>query len=83
MGASEKVCPVCGVSYADFRTGLTFGEVQAEMFVGSDDPAEWVYKRRHSVLGRWRMIKLAMWETHLNECQTVCATEERIEVWDY
>ena len=61
-------CPNCGITYKKFRTGLSFVEVQEDMFVASTDSADWIYKRRHSVLGRWHMIKKIMWETHLAEC---------------
>lgn len=61
-------CPVCGLDYDDFHTGMTFAEVQAEMFVDSDDPADWVYKRRGSVLRRWRKIKEVMWDYHQRSC---------------
>ena len=65
----NDVCPYCGLAYADFRTGLTYQEVHAELWVASDDPSQWKYKRRHTVLGRWRMIKQTMWEEHLNYCE--------------
>lgn len=64
-------CPNCGITYDDFRTNLTFAEVKEDMFVSSDSPADWVYKRRHSVLGRWHAIKKTMWQNHLEECKEV------------
>lgn len=63
------VCPVCGITYEQFRTGLTFADVKADMFVGSEDPCDWVYKRRRCVLRRWKAIKLAMWKYHLDTCK--------------
>ncbi len=51
------------------RTGYTFAEVKDMLWVGSEDPADWRYKRRNTVLGHWRSLKLAMWEIHLGECE--------------
>lgn len=59
-------CEACGISYQDFRTGLTFAEVRNMMFVGSDDCGQWRHKRRHSVLGFWHELKLQAWLYHLN-----------------
>lgn len=61
-------CPRCGLSYADFRTGYTYADIFGMFWVGSDDPAEWVYKRRHTVLGKWHQIKLELWSEHLDTC---------------
>lgn len=63
------VCPVCGMDYDDFRTGMTFADVKAEMYVASDNPEDWVYKRRGCVLRRWRKIKRAMFDYHVEECK--------------
>ena len=65
----EEKCPVCGLAYVDFRTGMTFADVKAEMYVASEDSADWVYKRRRCVLRRWRKIKRAMFEYHIEECK--------------
>jgi hypothetical protein len=65
----EDVCPVCGITYKKFRTGMTFADVKAEMYVSSEDSKDWVYKRRRCVLRRWRKIKMALWEYHLKECE--------------
>lgn len=49
------------MTYDEFRTGLTFREVRSMMRVGGDDSSRWRQLRRHSVLGFWRELKLAMW----------------------
>jgi hypothetical protein len=67
----EKKCPTCGMDYKDFRTGLTFAEVKADMFVESEDSADWVYKRRRCVLRRWNKIKISMWKYHIEECKVI------------
>ena len=61
-------CP-CGASYRDLKTGLTFAEVKAMMRVHSEDPRDWRYKRRRSVLGYWHQIKREMWETLHRSCE--------------
>lgn len=63
--------PYCGLKYEDMRTGLTFADVRRMMWINSDDSADWVYKRRHGVLGFWHQIKLSMWRDHL----AICAAE--------
>lgn len=45
------------IDYDDFRTGLTFAEVRQMLWVHSDDPRDWRYKRRRTVLGLWHSIK--------------------------
>lgn len=62
-------CPWCGLRYDAFRTGLTFGEVRQLMWSPSRDPNDWVYRRRNGVLGKWREIKLEMWDEHLHWCE--------------
>ena len=55
----------CGLTYHDFRTGLTFAEVRAQMWRAAPP---WRYRRRHGVLGYWRQLKLAAWAIHVAEC---------------
>lgn len=62
-------CPWCGLAYRELRTGLTFKEVFAMLWSGSNDPADWRYKRRNTVLGKWHQIKREMWEEHLYVCE--------------
>jgi hypothetical protein len=63
------MCKRCGQrkpqSYDDFRTGLTFAEVVQMLKVDSEDPKDWRYKRRHTVLGFWRMIKQGMYDQQI------------------
>ncbi len=54
------------LTYDEFRTGLTFREVRRMLWVHSDDPRDWKYKRRHTVLGLWHSIKRGLWERYLD-----------------
>lgn len=67
-GNAEE-CPTCGVRYGDFRTGLTYREVYIMLMDNSDDPQEWKYKRRATVLGYWFGLKQEMWKMHQWECE--------------
>jgi hypothetical protein len=49
------------------KTGETFKSVQDYLWVGSDRPADWRHKRRHSVLGLWHQLKLAQWNYHIEQ----------------
>lgn len=60
---------VCGAAYDDMRTGMTFTEVKRMMFVHNDDPSTWRYRRRHSVLGYWHMLKLSFWYSAHDACE--------------
>lgn len=62
-------CPHCGLQYADFRTGLTYQDVYDMYWSGSDDPSDWKYKRRGTILGKWHQLKLEMWKRHLEGCE--------------
>jgi hypothetical protein len=53
----------CGGVYDRLRTGMTFTEVRRSM-----DPARWKYRRRRSVLGYWRQIKLQLWDSIHEGC---------------
>lgn len=53
--------PDAPLTYEQFRTGLTFREVRRMLWVHSDDPRDWKYKRRRTVLGFWRQLKLQLW----------------------
>lgn len=59
---------VCGLSYEDFRTGLTFSDVQQMMYTGSEDPEDWRCRSRHAVLGYWHELKLQLWASHQGLC---------------
>jgi hypothetical protein len=73
----NEVCPVCGLTYNDFRTGLTFAEVKACMHVESEDCVDWVYKRRKGVLRKWKKIKQLMWRFHIEECSCDIVAEKQ------
>ena len=53
------------ISYAQFRTGLTYQEVSDMVWSHQDDPATWPLahytRRRHTVLGKWKQIKQEMY----------------------
>jgi len=54
------------VDYDDFRTGLDFRTVRQMLRVGSDDPRDWRYKRRHTVLGLWHQLKQQLYAEYLD-----------------
>ena len=62
-------CPKCGLTYKDFRTGETFQSIKDMLWTASEDPSDWKYKRRHTVLGRWHMLKQQMWNDHVEQCE--------------
>lgn len=72
-----SVCPVCHLDYDDFKTGLTFADVRADMWRAEDDPKAWQYKRRHGVLGAWRGAKQMMWRDHLDTCEAAAADKKK------
>lgn len=53
----------CGATYHAFRTGLCFADVRQLMRDQPDRDGrwEWRQKRRRSVLGYWRELKIGMW----------------------
>lgn len=65
---TDEKCPLCGLSYADFRTGFTYADIYALLWVYSEDSSEWRYKRRNTVLGKWHQMKLELWDRHLETC---------------
>ena len=58
------------VSYEDFRTGLTYRDVYQMLWSGSDDPKDWRYKRRHTVLGCWHQLKLQLYAQYLDAVES-------------
>ncbi len=54
------------MSYAQFRTGLTFTDVRRQLAQESDARVASglppLFVTRRTVIGRWREIKLAMWD---------------------
>jgi hypothetical protein len=78
MGSKwESVCPYCGARYSKLRTGLTYKDVYGMLWSYSDDPRDWRYKRRNTVLGKWCQIKQQLWEEHIYCCEQV-AEEQQI-----
>jgi hypothetical protein len=57
------------MTYDAFRTGWTYTDVYATFWRSEANPSQWHPKRRNSVLGRWREIKLRLWAEHLEQCQ--------------
>jgi len=56
------------MNYEDFRTGLTFKDVRNILkreVKRKYEIGEYMFVTRHTVLGRWREIKLAMFNTEL------------------
>lgn len=53
--------------YDKFRTHLTYRVVYGMLMDFSDDPKEWRYKKKGTVLGFWHQLKMEMWERHLDE----------------
>ena len=64
----ERVCESCGLDYDNFETGENYQSVYDSLWKASDDPADWLNKGRHTVLGRWHEIKQEMWRDHLEQC---------------
>lgn len=63
-------CPHCGAQYHRFRTGLTYRAVYEMLWSYNDeDTSTWKYKRRHTILGYWHMLKKQMWDEHLYVCE--------------
>lgn len=67
-------CPHCGVTYGTFRTGLNYHAVHELLKDYSEDPRDWRYKRRGTVLGKWHQIKKELFARH---CTAECSALER------
>ncbi len=63
---NDERCPHCNMRYRDLRTGLSYNEVFELLMDYSEDSADWSYKRRHTVLGKWHQIKREQWDYHIN-----------------
>jgi hypothetical protein len=61
--------------YDRFRTGLTFDEVRQMLWSPSGDPKDWRRVTRHTVLGKWREIKLQMYNEAFGDDNRVEPTE--------
>jgi len=62
-------CEYCGLRYRDFRTEHTYKSVRDMLWVASDNPEHWVYKRRGSVLRLWHKLKMELWDEHVRYCE--------------
>jgi len=56
--------------YKKFRTGLTFKDVRKMLWSYSDNPKDWRHVTRHTVLGKFREIKLEMFHRY-KSCSTI------------
>lgn len=68
----------CGARYEDFRTGLRFRDVRRMLWdiPDRDRPGWWRQKRRSSVLGFWRELKISMfYSTHGACALDTCALD--------
>lgn len=68
---NDMECPYCGMKYVDFRcqTFTSFQEVKDSLWRSSDNPDDWRYKRKGTVLGLWHMTKKHEWEEHIRNCE--------------
>ena len=73
---SGIMCEHCGASYDDMRTGHTYQSIYEMLWSGNEDSSTWVYKRRHTILGKWHQIKLEMWDDHVEMCRRQAEWEE-------
>lgn len=55
------------IGYEEFRTGLTYRQVYQMLWSPSDDPRQWRYKRRGTVLGFWHEIKEQLYARYIDE----------------
>ena len=57
-------------AYTDFKvfTPNCFREARQELWTNSDNPADWKYKRRSTVLGYMHGVKLKAWIHHIMTC---------------
>lgn len=65
----SDTCEACGMTYDKFRTGENYQSIVDTLWVGSEDPSDWNYKRRGTVLGRWHALKQELWRDHLEQCE--------------
>lgn len=62
-------CPHCGLNYDKFRTPYVYDDIFDMLWVKSSDPANWVYKRKGTILRLFNKIKLSLWKEHLDNCE--------------
>lgn len=66
---------LCGQTYDDFRLGMTFADVRRMLWNQEDRnrPGWFRQKRRRSVLGFFRELKLHAWDSVHGYCEQVAA----------
>ncbi len=61
------------MSYDEFRTGMTFQDVRDILTVESwrvhRTTGNYMFVTRHTVLGKWREIKLAMYDEYIQSLE--------------
>lgn len=62
---NDTKCPHCGITYGEFRTGITFREARANLWSPDEDPSHWRYRRRRTVLGYMFALKQMWWKMHV------------------
>jgi hypothetical protein len=72
-------CLHCSLAYRDFKLDhpKSFAEARQMMFVS--EPPPWRQKRRSSVLGFWRELKLIAWGYHLGQCEWAAGEAAPVE----
>lgn len=78
----DESCELCGQTYGELKTGLTFSDVRGMLWSGNPDPSTWKNKGRHTVLGLWHQIKVSMWKEHQEMCEMQAAYYESIPTAD-
>lgn len=75
--ASRRTPPpcACGCTYEAFRLGMTFADVRRMLWDQEDPnrPGWWRQKRRNSVLGYARELKLLAWSACHGYCDMKAA----------
>lgn len=68
-----SICPFCGIRYKDFRCTVYqfYQEVVDSLWVGSENPEDWRYKRKGTILGVWFSAKQKEWKEHLENCRKI------------
>jgi len=67
--------------YEQFRCAYlkTYQDVYRSLMDCSDNPEDWKYKRRHTILGYWHMIKLEEWAHHKVDCAEAARYDQEAE----
>ena len=66
-GRTRPTAPT--LPYSEFRTGLSFEEVRRMLWTPSENPRDWRYKRRATVLGLWHQLKEQLYGRYLDETE--------------